>query len=300
MDKVGIPRGIFYYYYGDIWKNFFDYLKIPYIVSPNTNKEIMLLGTKYSNDEMCLALKTYLGHVSYLEDKCDYILVPRIDNFKSENQTCTNFLSIYDIVKNTFDTKILNYNINLEKHETLKKGLIKIGNTLNKDKHVLVKAYKHAIKKYKEKRELEITVNLNKLNSKKTKILLVSHPYNTYDDLIGKDIIKYLEKSDVEIIFSDKFDENITNKLSEKLSKDLYFKYSKDNIGALEFSKDKIDGVIFLSAFPCGPDSLVNELAMRKIKLPYINLVLDDNSSFTGTETRLESFVDMLKGDIRE
>ena len=137
---------------------------------------------------------------------------------------------------------------------------------------------------------------MNKLFSDKLKILLVSHPYNTYDDLIGKDIITYLNKNDTEVIFSDKFDDKITNKLSLELSKDLYFKYSKDNIGSIIYTKDKINGIIFLSAFPCGPDSLVNELVMRKIEIPYINLVLDDSSSFTGIETRLESFIDMLKG----
>lgn len=300
MDKVGIPRSIFYYYYGDIWKNFFDYLKIPYIISPNTNKEIMDMGLKYSNDEMCLALKTYIGHCAYLKEKCNYLLIPRIDNYGLENQTCTNFLSAYDIINNIFNINILNYNINLDNKETLKKGLIKIGIELGKTKHESKKAYKYAINKYKEKRKREITINTNKLNSKKTKILLVSHPYNTYDDLIGKEIIKYLEKENIEVIFSDKFDEKITNKLSEKLSKELYFKYSKENIGSIVYSKDKIDGIIFLSAFPCGPDSLVNELVMRKINIPYINLVLDDTSSFTGTETRLESFIDMLKGGFND
>lgn len=300
MDKIGIPRSIFYYYYGDIWKSFFDYLKIPYIISPNTNKEIMNIGLKYGGDEMCLALKTYIGHCAYLKDKCNYLLIPRIDNYGLENQTCTNFLSTYDIVNNIFDTKILNYNINLDNKETLKKGLIKIGTELGKPKHEINKAYKYAINKYKEKRKREITINTNKLNSKKIKILLVSHPYNTYDDLIGKEIITYLEKENIEVIFSDKFDEKITNKLSEKLSKELYFKYSKENIGSIVYSKDKIDGIIFLSAFPCGPDSLVNELVMRKINTPYINLVLDDTSSFTGTETRLESFIDMLKGGLND
>jgi len=299
MDKVGIPRSIFYYYYGDIWKNFFEHLKIPYIISPNTNKEIMNMGLKYSGDEMCLALKTYIGHAAYLQDKCTHLLIPRIDNYGLENQTCTNFLSAYDIVNNIFDIKILNYNINLDKKETLKKGLIKIAMELGKSKYESSKAYKYAMTKHKENRNREIIINTNKLNSKKVKILLVSHPYNIYDDLIGKDIIKYLEKENIEIIFSDKFDEKITNKLSEKLSKDLYFKYSKDNIGSIEYSKDKIDGIIFLSAFPCAPDSLVNELVMRKIKIPHINLVLDDTSSFTGTETRLESFIDMLKGGFR-
>ena len=300
MDKVGIPRSIFYYYYGDIWKNFFDYLKIPYIISPNTNKEIMDKGLKYSNDEMCLALKTYIGHCAYLKDKCDYLLIPRIDNYGLENQTCTNFLSAYDIVNNIFDTQILNYNINLEKSETLKKGLIKIGLELNKTKYQSTKAYKYAIRKYKEKKSRDIIINTNKLKSNKTKILLVSHPYNTYDDFIGKEIIKYLEKENIEIIFSDKFDEKVTNQLSQKFSKELYFKYSKENIGAIVYSENKIDGIIFLSAFPCGPDSLVNELVMRKIDIPYINLVLDDTSSFTGTETRLESFIDMLKGGFND
>ena len=296
MDKVGIARGLFYYYYGDIWISFFDYLQIPYIISPNTNKEIMLKGIKIANDEMCLAFKTYLGHLSYLEDKCDYFLVPRIDNYGLDNQTCTNFLAAYDIVQNLFTKKILNYNINLNKNETLKKGLINIGIKLGKKKKECLAAYKYAISKNKEKKQKEMQINLNKLKSSKTKIFIVSHPYNSYDDMIGKDILKYLEKNDIEVIFSDKFDETSTNKLSKVLAPELYFKYSKENIGALIQVKDQIDGVIFLSAFPCGPDSLVNELVMRKIKLPYINIVLDDTSSFTGTETRLESFIDMLRG----
>jgi len=45
--------------------------------------------------------------------------------------------------------------------------------------------------KHKENRNREIIINTNKLNSKKVKILLVSHPYNIYDDLIGKDIIRF-------------------------------------------------------------------------------------------------------------
>ena len=139
-------------------------------------------------------------------------------------------------------------------------------------------------------------INLNKLKSKNLKILIVSHPYNLYDEMIGKDILNYLIKNEVTLIYSDKFDSKITNNLSKELSKDLYFKYSKDNLGSIIYCKDKIDGVIFISSFPCAPDSLANELAMRKINIPYLNLVIDDTSSFTGIETRLESFLDMLGG----
>ena len=107
-------------------------------------------------------------------------------------------------------------------------------------------------------------------------------------------------KNNIEVIYSDKFDSKITNPLSKKLSKDLYFKYSKDNLGSIIYCKNNIDGVIFISAFPCAPDSLANELAMRKLQIPHLNLVIDDSTSFTGLETRLESFLDMLGGSLND
>ena len=58
-----------------------DKLGINYVVSPETNRDIKNLGFKYSTDEMCLSMKIYIGHVAYLSRECDYILVPRIDNF---------------------------------------------------------------------------------------------------------------------------------------------------------------------------------------------------------------------------
>ena len=150
MKTVGIPRSLFYYYYKDLWEDFFNALNISYIVSPKTNNLIMNKGLKIADSEMCLSLKNYLGHIDYLKDKCDYILVPRISNFKNDNQTCTNFWAAYDIIKNLFDIKILNYNIDLEKGQTLKKGLYKIGKTLNKKPFQIKRAYKYAITKEKK------------------------------------------------------------------------------------------------------------------------------------------------------
>lgn len=298
MDKVGIPRSLFYYYYGDIWKSFLRNLDVPFIISPKTNKKIIEKGQNIAGDEMCISLKNYLGHIDYLKDKCDYVLVPRISNYKVNNQTCTNFWAAYDIVNNLFDIKILNYNIDLEKGQTLKKGLYKIGKELNKTKKEIKKAYKKAMYEYNIIKNKNIEITINKLNSSKTKILLISHPYNTYDEMIGTEIIKYLEKANVEIIYSDKFNDKEVNKLCNKISKNIYFKYSKEAVGTIIKSMNKIDGIIFLSSFPCAPDSLVNELIIRKIKKPNINIIIDGNSTFTGLETRLESFLDVIRGNI--
>lgn len=293
--KIGIPRGLFYFYYGEIWEMFFKELGYDVIVSPKTNKEIIKLGMKYSSDEMCLSIKNYIGHVAYLKDKCDYILIPRIDNYGDKNQTCTNFLSIYDYLNNILNLKPLNYNININNNETEKKGLIKIASRLGITKKRANLAYEISCIKYNKIKKARRIINNNKLESNKLKILFISHSYNTYDEFIGIPIIKILEKMQVEIIFSDQFDNQLLNIHANEISKNLYWKYSREMLGSINVSKSKINGIIFLTTFPCGLDSLANELAMRKIKIPYLNLVIDDLDSLSGIETRIESFIDILE-----
>lgn len=297
MDKIkiGLPRAFTYYYFNDLWKIFFKELNIDFIESPPTNKEIISNGLKYANDEMCLSFKIYLGHIDYLKDKCDYILVPRVDNYGKDNQTCTNFLAAFDIINNLFETKILDYNINLEGRIDELDGFLRIGKLLKISRYNVIKAYNKAILETYKIKQNKIKKNMAKLENSGVKVLLVSHSYNTYDVYVGKQITTYLEEMGVTIIYSDMFDDKVTNELSYKLSDTIYFKYSKDNIGSIKLVQDKVDGIVFLSAFPCGLDSLVNELVMRKISKPYLNLVMDDVDSLTGIKTRIESFIDILE-----
>lgn len=297
MDKlkIGIPRSLFFYYDGNILKKFFESLNFQVVISPKTNRLIFEEGMKYANDEMCMSLKVLIGHVSYLKDKCDYMLIPRIDNYGTSDQSCTNFLALYDIINNLFDINILNYNISLNNKETLLKGLWQIGRSFNIKTRDIVKAYKKAINYDKEIKNKLINSNYSKLYSSKIKILLVGHSYNMHDDYIGNPLVKYLRKLNCEVLYSDYFDSKVTNKLAKTFSKDLYWKHSKESIGAIKVVENSIDGIIFLTAFPCGLDSLVNELVMRKLTLPNINLVIDDINSLAGIYTRLESFIDILE-----
>lgn len=297
MDKlkIGIPRGLFYYQNRFMWKYFFEKINCEIVISRKTNREIINLGLKYSNDEMCLSLKNYIGHVVSLKNKCDYILVPRIDNYGLKNQSCTNFLAAYDIINNLIDKKIINYNIDYIHGKKEKDAYLQIGNGLGKTKRESTLAYEYAkIKSNKEKKKSYID-SINKLNSLKTKILLVGHDYNFEDEIVGRPIIEYLKQENCEIIKCYELPEQLTNLLSTQISKNLYWKQNRENIGSIPYCLDKIDGIILLSSFPCGPDSIVNELVLRRVKFPILNLIVDDLSSFSGFETRLESFLDIVK-----
>lgn len=297
MDKVkiGIPRALHYYYYGSLWKEFLEELGFEVLISPETTKEIVEKGCKVSNDEMCLSLKIYLGHVFYLESRCDYILVPRIDNYGIYEQTCTNFLSLYDLVQNLFTTPLLTYNIDLAHHCNELDGFLELGKKLGKGKEQSKLAYFHSIKKIDRERKKIKILHQKKLSSPKIKLLVISHPYNFLDHYIGKVIQNILTDLNVEWIDGECFAGKESSQESGMLSSDLYWKYNKELIGTIQLLQDKVDGILFLTSFPCGPDSLVNELMFRKLKLPFLNLIIDDESGSAGMETRLESFVDILE-----
>ena len=99
---------------------------------------------KISNDEACLSLKIYLGHVINLKDKCDYILVPRLFSIKKNEQVCSTFNALYDLVHNLVDVNILNYNIDLTNKETKLIAFLSLGEALGKSYISTYKAYKKA------------------------------------------------------------------------------------------------------------------------------------------------------------
>ena len=298
--KIGLPKALLYHYYSHLWKAFFDELKVNYIESNDTTIKTLILGKEKSIDESCLALKIYLGHIAELKDKCDCILVPRIYSLVKTEQVCTNFNCLYDLVRNTFpDIKILNYNIDLKHHQSEKNAFLKIGKELgfsiiesasayNKAKKIENNYYKNEEKKAKEA-----------LKSNKTKILLLGHPYILKDNLIGKNIINYLEKNNISLIYSYQMPKDLIEFNCNKISQKIHFTMNKKEIAAFNYFKDKVDGTIILTAFPCGPDSLANEMIIRKKKQnPILLLTFEDLTNNTAVITRLESFLDMLKGGI--
>lgn len=295
---VGIPRALLYYYDKDLWLEFLKKLGLKTIISTKSNKEILDNGTKLANSESCLALKLYLGHILNLKDHCDYILVPRLYSIKKNEQVCTNFNALYDLVNNLFDIEIINYNVDITSLNYQLLGFLKLGEQLGFSYIKSYQAYKYAekislMKRKKQEKEQQLILDKKSTN---LKILLAGHPYNLYDELIGKEVIKFLTENNITLLYSNKIDHTIIDQECAKLSTDIHWTHSKEVIASVNYYKDQVDGIILISSFPCGPDSLANEQIARKVKnIPLITLIFEDLNSETGIITRLESFIDILK-----
>lgn len=300
--KIGIPRAMLYYRDGVLFKNFFEGLGLNVVLSPETNQQIITLGTNNTIDECCLSYKIYIGHVLYLSKICDYILVSRLCDYGKKDKTCTRLNATYDNIKYLIDPKqIIDYDIEYTHHKYQIIGFIKMGLKFTKNIFKIIISYILAANQQKKFNINKINEEKNKLSKPNTKILILSHFYNLKDKFISGYITKYLEDHNIIPIYSNNIDKKIARTFSEYFSNTIYWRYSKEMMGSLYYYKNQVNGLIFISTYPCGIDALVNNLAILKNKdIPILNLVIDENTTELSLETKLESFLDIIKGDSHE
>ncbi len=264
-----------------------------------SDRKILEQGTALAIDEACLSLKIYLGHVAALAGKCDYILVPRVSNFGRHRSMCTRFEALPDLVRNVFrdtDQKFLSYNVDVLLKKEEENAFLEMGRQLGCSSRAAKKAYKTA--KKAELAHFRAGVQRQEELYKKDgmKILIAAHSYVMEDPYMGKTVTAYLRRSGVIPLRADLTDRDAALKRSRELSPTCKWEINREILGGIALHREDADGIILLSAFPCGPDAMVNELIARRVKgIPLLNLVLDSQTGTAGVETRLESFIDIIR-----
>ena len=190
--RIGIPRALYYYRYGVLWKTFFSALGCEVVVSPKTDRAILQQGTHYAIDESCLSAKIYLGHVAWLMDKCDYIFVPRIADMGRDKEFCLRFRAMPDVVYSTFreeGVRLVTCDIALREGKSEAKAFTELGKKLGFKKQQCFNAYLLA-KQAEQKQEAENARKLdNALARSDLKVLICGHAYNIYDRYVGQPVL---------------------------------------------------------------------------------------------------------------
>ncbi len=298
---VGIPRALLYYRYAALWETYFRELGIKTVLSPPTSRQILEDGAAMAVDETCLSVKIFYGHVKALIGKCDFIFVPRIATFGLRREMCIRFSALYDQTRNVFretHQRFLSYNLDANENIDQEKAFLNMGETLalGYSPAELKKAYAAAEKADQRAWREKLRAQEQILKSKGLKILLVGHPYILDDPYLGRPITDFLRSMDVLPLRADIVNRDTAIKRSLDVSPSCKWEVNRELLGGVEMLKKEVDGVILVSAFPCGPDAMTNDLVTRKVKdVPLLNLVMDTQTGSAGTETRLESFVDIIR-----
>ena len=318
---IGIPRGMSYYGNYPFWHGFFSALGIKIVLSDPTTKQTMSDGSALVVTETCLPIKIYLGHILNLINKkgIKNIFVPSLQSIAPKIYNCSKIRGLPDLVRNVVKGDFNLIEATLDK-STKKQGLYEflrdaVAPFGIKDTDKIKQASKQGWRVYNNflvmmragisyKKALanalagKVLID-SQVKSHPIHIALVSHGYNIYDERACMKIFDKLEAMDVSVhtslqLTNEQMDEGIS-----ALGQKIYWANEYEMTGtAGHYMKDnKIDGIITLNAFGCGPDSLMIERIMRKAKelgKPMLSLTIDEHTGEAGFITRLEAFIDML------
>ncbi len=298
-EKIGIPRALLNHKFSPMWETFFSILGLEVCFSPMTTRKILEDGIRHTVDEACLPVKVFSGHVIYLRDKVDYIFVPRMASIEKGNFICAKFLGLPDVIRNCIPDipPVITVDVDLNR-KSWRRSMYELGWNFTRNPVLLERAYRESRRAQKNFDEASPATTEQLQCNGKLNIGLIAHSYNIYDTYANMDFVKKLEALGAAVITPDMLPAEVIRREGRKFSREVYWTYGREIVGAASYlAGGKADGLILLTSFGCGPDSLLSELIVRRLKdkVPVMSLVFDEETGEAGLMTRLESFIDMVK-----
>ena len=319
-DKIiGIPRAISYYCNYPFYYGFFTSLGIKIILSDKTTTALINKGVEKVVSDTCLPVKVFVGHViNLLEKGCDTIFVPSLQSTAYKVNNCSKIRGLPEIIRNVIDKPFRMIEPTLDKTENISfmDFCYEIAHSYNiYDEETINHAiqsgwniYDNFCKMTNSGMNYEEALE-NALNGKfviksievvkPLSVVIMAHGYNLFDEHISLRLIKKLNKMGVKVYTSLNISKaNAVNSI-KRLGEIQYWANELELTGTAAYYmlNNKVDGIVALSAFGCGPDSLmVDEIQYyaNKKNMPMIHLNIDEHTGEAGFVTRLEAFTDML------
>ena len=318
--QIGIPRAMSYYNFFPFWFGFFEDLGIKVVLSDKTTKETMTKASALVVTETCLPVKVYEGHVlNLLEKGIDKIFVPSLQSIDHKIYNCSKIRGLPELIKNVVKKDFTIIDATLDKSEKnqglyqfLKEAVKAFGITDEKRIKAASKAGWKVFNNFKIMMNSGIPIEKAQKLAKEGKVVivnsqkeypinvaLIAHGYNLYDERVNMKIFDKLEKLDVKAFTANMASEEQLMEGVSALDSKLYWANELEMTGAAGhyLQDNKIDGIITLNAFGCGPDSIMIERIQRyakKFNKPCLHLSLDEHTGEAGFVTRIEAFTDML------
>lgn len=323
MIRIGIPRALLYYTYFPLWRAYFTEIGAEVVVSPRTNKQILDTGLGSALDEACLPVKTYFGHTVSLAKMVDYLFIPRLISVEPQAFICPKFMGLPDMIRARIPglPPLIDLAVDFSRgSQNWQSAMLPAGRLLTGDRSLIRQAYRSAEAAqllFQQQLEAEAIASevlddrfeepvpdrngVTPPESGSLSIGLLGHPYNIYDDYISMNLIRRLQAMGVQVVTADAVPPRAIAEQTGKLPKQLFWTLGRRMVGAAFafYDSRRFDGVIYLSSFGCGPESLIGELiarwARRRSGMPFMLLTIDEHSGAAGLITRLEAFIDMLR-----
>lgn len=318
--RIGIPSTLHYYSMFPMWDTFFKELGVEVVATGQTTKKLLDDGVREALADACVPVKIFFGHAMSLKNNVDYLFIPRVVCLNKKTIFCPKFLGLPDMIRHGLKDMppIIDTFIDARRKNTsIFNAYFKMGSIFGASKLKVFGAYikaSNTMKKYQSilqagwqpPEALKLLQQGAKVLARPRNIknsltfAILGYPYIVNDDYISVGLIRTLNKMGVTVLTTENLPYQRVIKQKEQLGKRMFWTYSDLVIKATHYlySRGNVDGIIHLTAFGCGPDSLLDkymELTAKEFgHIPFMNLTVDEHSGDAGVATRLEAFTDMV------
>lgn len=303
---IGFPKALMYFQHGTLWESFFKALGCSVVISKDTNKTILDLGVNHCNNETCLPVKVFHGHVLSLKDLVDFIFIPRYISLEKNAFSCPQFCGLPDSTQLNLKGNIKIIEIKID----IRNGMIKTQEDLMKLSQILNIPYETIEKTYGDIIGTtpidDIQPRIKSIKKQKKVPILIAvlgHPYMIYDSYLSMNLITKLSALGISIVTAADLDATTKHRNAEPFNNRIFWSMGYDTLGSAYtyMSQPILNGIIYLTPFACGIDSLVTEFIERRLRnkpaIHYLKLTMDEHTGEAGFNTRLEAFLDMVQAN---
>lgn len=311
---LGIAKGLFYYDYYLFINKIFEGTRVKIVDDIENTEDLLSLGNDFVVDEVCMPIKLITGQIRTLIGKCDAVLVPKLIKDINGMWYCPKQMGLEELVSYDLpkDKIIFTDPIYMNNKKATYKSFSKVAKTLGIDNFTFrnnfntayneLKSISHGISNMYVKSDWGFAPQLPKAGEivlpNISKVFLAGHCYNVFDKFANHNIIKKLDDLCIDVVT-----ENIVSYPEKKravdalgLMKKPFWESVIRTLGSAICLQENIDGIIYISSFSCGPDSLIIELIKKYVNnIPMIVIKLDEHKGTAGFETRIEAFSDLLE-----
>ncbi len=311
--SIGLPRGLMnYWQLFPFWRSFFTELDFNLVISDESDRKIITDSLETMVSETCLPVELIHGHVlNLIEKNVDYIFLPFVVNSQGEKENPTNncncpwVQSHPYLIKAAFPEKITKKFLIPTLHfryfeRALKSELQRFFTDKFKlPKSKILKAIDNANlvqKQFEQQLKTKGREAISKLRDDRWNLVIIGRPYNTGDSALNLRLNRKLKNMNVLAIPVDYLpleEENIFDDYPG-----MYWPNGQKILKATRYiARTKNVFAIYLSNFRCGPDSFLMHFVKKEMKgKPFMHLEVDEHSADAGMVTRIEAFLDSLKG----
>ncbi len=299
--RVGIPRAMLYHHYGEYWLQFLETVGVEAVVSEETTGNTITTGAVHADNETCLPVKVFSGHMLWLKERVDVVLVPRVVSEEYGMCACPKFMGLPDLARSLtpdmppvlaprLDMGDRRYLWAREWYDTARalggsrlSSASAVGGLLQNLYH----HHKSLVDESSEKGGLRVGV--------------AGHMYNVHDSRVSMGMLDRIRKLGATPVTIDEVLHASALANARTLSREIFWGFESKLAGSvLHWSRTaSVSGILYVTSFACGPGSMVGALLEdqldRERSVPLMTITLDEHAAEAGLVTRLEAFVDMLK-----